>query len=388
MASIFKKSYYTTVKGKRVKRFARKYSYKFKNEHGEWQTKQGTTDKALTQRMAAAQEYEVDQRRRGNFNPYEAPRQEPLEDHLSAYRRFLEAKDRCADHVERTIARIQAIFDACGFTKIEHLSAYNATDKVGQFLTKKRRASGGKKIGNRTSNYYLTAIGAFCRWAARQQRMPPSPIAFMEKLNTETDDTRSRRVISQKQFDKLLAAAERGPVTHKLTGPDRAWLYVISAYSGLRASELAGLTPKSFKLDVDPPGITVRALTTKNRENVHQPLPPELVKPLRQYLQGHDPDERLWPGGWNRRAAEMLRVDLKTAGIPYETDDGIFDFHCLRVTYVTNLAKIVPNAKIVQTLARHSTIVLTMHLYAKQDAKAAAEALKGLPRIRTRRRRA
>jgi hypothetical protein len=46
------------------------------------------------------------------------------------------------------------------------------------------------------------------------------------------------------------------------------------------------------------------------------------------------------------------------------------------------------NPKIVQTPARHSTIVLTMDLYAKQDAKEAAEALKKLPPIRRRRRRA
>jgi integrase len=388
MASIFRKSYTKIVKGKRVTRYARKYTIKYKDEHGQWRTKTGTTDKGLTQRMAATVEYEVDQRRGGHGNPYEAPRQEPLSEHLEAYRRFLEAKERCPDHVERTICRIQAIFTACGFTKIEHLAAYNATDKVGQFLTRKRKATGKKKIGNCTSNYYLTAIGAFCRWATRQQRMPPSPIAFMEKLNTEVDDPRSRRIINHKQFEALLAAAERGPATHKLPGIDRAWVYTIAAYTGLRASELAGLTAKSFKLDSDPPGITVRALTTKNRENVHQPLPEELVKPLKQWLRDRDPDKRLWPGGWNRRAAEMLRVDLEAVGIPFETEDGVFDFHSLRVSYVTNLVKSGANPKIVQTLARHSTIVLTMDLYAKQDAKEAADALKGLPSIRRRRRRA
>jgi len=387
MASIFKKSYTKVVKGKRVTRYARKYSIKYKDEFGHWKTKPGTTDKAITQRMAAAVEYEVDQRRRGNVNPYEAPRLEPLSDHLEAYRRFLEAKERCEDHVDRTIARIQTIFDACGFTKIEHLGAYNATDKVGQLLTRKRRGPDKKKISNRTANYYLTAIGAFCRWAARQQRMPPSPIAFMEKLNTEVDDPRGRRVITQRQFEALLAAAERGSPTHKLPGIDRAWAYTIAAYTGLRASELAGLTPKSFKLDADPPGITVRALTTKNRENIHQPVPAELVRSMKQWLRDRDADERLWPGGWNRRAAEMLRVDLETAGIPFETDDGVFDFHCLRVSYVTNLVKSGVNPKIVQTLARHSTIVLTMDLYAKQDAKEAAKALKGLPPIRRRRNR-
>lgn len=73
---------------------------------------------------------------------------------------------------------------------------------------------------------------------------------------------------------------------------------------------------------------------------------------------------------------------------PFKTDDGVFDFHCLRVSYVTSLVKSGANPKIVQTLAHHSTIVLTMDLYAKQDSKEAAKALKGLPAIRRRRRRA
>jgi len=54
MASIYKKSYYTVFNGKRVKRFARKYSIKYKDEFGRWQTQPGTTDKELTRRMAAS----------------------------------------------------------------------------------------------------------------------------------------------------------------------------------------------------------------------------------------------------------------------------------------------------------------------------------------------
>jgi hypothetical protein len=172
MASIFRKSYATTVNGKRVTKYARKYSIKYKDEHGQWRTKPGTTDKILTKRMAANIEYEVDRRRNGHIDPFEAPSQEALGEHLEAYRRFLEAKERCSDHVERTIVRIQAIFSACGFTKIEHLGAYNATDKVGQFLLKKRRAVGTTKISNRTANYYLTAVGAFCRQAAANAAQP------------------------------------------------------------------------------------------------------------------------------------------------------------------------------------------------------------------------
>jgi hypothetical protein len=33
----------------------------------------------------------------------------------------------------------------------------------------------------------------------------------------------------------------------------------------------------------------------------------------------------------------MLRVDLEAAGIPYETDSEVADFHVLRAAYVSNL---------------------------------------------------
>ena len=381
MASVFKKSYYKTINGKRVKRYARKYSIKYRDEFGHWKTTPGYTDKELTKRKAASVEHDVDCRRRGKVDPYEAPKRVPLTEHLSAYRRFLESKQDCADHVDRTIARIEAVFTWCRFTKLDDLVAYSATDRVNTYLKLRRETDGESKISNRTSNYYLTALGGFCRWAAKQGRMPQSPIGLIAKANTELDEPRRRRVLSEKEFASLIKAADHGPSSHNLSGPDRAWLYLIAAYSGLRASELASLTPKSFKLETDPPGIVARASTTKNKENVVQPLPKNLAKLLGPWLKTKEAGHPLWPGRWNRRAAEMLRVDLAAAKIPLETADGIMDFHALRATYVTNLVRSGVHPKIVQTLARHSTIVLTMDLYTKLGAKETAQALDQLPAL-------
>lgn len=381
MASVYKKSYYKTIKGKRVKRFSRKYSIKYRDEFGHWRTTPGYTDKELTKRKAATVEHEVDCRRHGKVDPYEAPKRESLSEHLAAYRRHLESKQDCTDHIDRTIARIEAILSWCGFTKLDDLLAYSATDRVSAYLRLRRGAKGKLKISNRTSNYYLTALGGFCRWAAKQGRMPQSPISLISKANTELDDPRKRRVLSEKEFSSLIKAAHGGPSSHNLPGADRAWLYMIAAYSGLRASELVGLTPKSFKLETDPPGIVARASTTKNKENVVQPLPKSLAKLLGPWLENKDAGHPLWPGRWNRRAAEMLRVDLEEAEIPLKTADGVLDFHALRATYVTNLVRSGVHPKIVQTLARHSTIVLTMDLYTKLGAKETAEALDHLPAL-------
>jgi len=76
----------------------------------------------------------------------------------------------------------------------------------------------------------------------------------------------------------------------------------------------------------------------------------------------------------------MMRVDLKAAGIPYETPEGVFDFHALRAMYVTELVRTNADVKTVQKLARHSTIAMTMDVYAKADSGEAAKAVNKLPK--------
>jgi hypothetical protein len=74
----------------------------------------------------------------------------------------------------------------------------------------------------------------------------------------------------------------------------------------------------------------------------------------------------------------MLRPDLDKADILYENSDGVVDFHSLRVFYVTQLCKSIQNPKIIQTLARHSTMELTMRIYAKVNPTDAATAIDGV----------
>ena len=63
------------------------------------------------------------------------------------------------------------------------------------------------------------------------------------------------------------------------------------------------------------------------------------------------------------RAADMLRRDLDTAGIPYAVDGPNgpehADFHALRHTYLTMLGRNGVDLRTVQELAGHSTPVLT-----------------------------
>jgi integrase len=56
------------------------------------------------------------------------------------------------------------------------------------------------------------------------------------------------------------------------------------------------------------------------------------------------------------QAARMLKADLKTANIDYKDSDGKYaDFHSLRHTFITLLARSGVHPKTAQDLARHST---------------------------------
>jgi integrase len=148
------------------------------------------------------------------------------------------------------------------------------------------------------------------------------------------DRRHDRRSLADEEVTALLPATEAGPVRSVLPGPDRAMLYRVALLTGLRASELASLTPGSFALDTEPPTVTVQAAHSKHRREDVLPLHPALVTALRPWLAGKPPGERVWPGKWaaHKRAGEMLRMDLQAAGIPYEVGGRFADFHALRHT--------------------------------------------------------
>ena len=80
------------------------------------------------------------------------------------------------------------------------------------------------------------------------------------------------------------------------------------------------------------------------------------------------------------RLAEMFRADLEAAGIAYRDGAGLVaDFHSLRHTFITNLARGGVHPKVAQSLARHSTITLTMDRYSHTLVGEHADALDVLP---------
>jgi integrase len=164
-----------------------------------------------------------------------------------------------------------------------------------------------------------------------------------------------------------------------MIGPDRAALYLTAIGSGLRAlKELRPLTPEAFDLKGNPPTVTAKAAYTKNKREAVQPIPGWLVDRLRPWLAHKAPRMPVFKG-MTPRTAEMLRVDLEAAGVPYETPEGVADFHALRSAYITYLVASGASVKTCQTLARHSDPKLTIGIYAKASLHDLAGAVADLP---------
>ena len=113
-----------------------------------------------------------------------------------------------------------------------------------------------------------------------------------------------------------------GPEVICIPGPDRAMMYILSAWTGYRRSEIGSLTKRSLRLDDDPPTITVAAAYSKRKRQDTQVLHHDVVTCIREWLEGKQalaadallfPVSAKVPGGVNRRTAKMMRADLEAA---------------------------------------------------------------------------
>ena len=237
-----------------------------------------------------------------------------------------------------------------------------------------------------TANFDLAAVKQFFRWLVKDRRAADSPLAHLSGGNVRVDRRHDRQTLAPEQLATVLDAARNsGTAFRGLSGIDRHFLYLTAMTTGLRRDELATLSPESFNLDDEHPTVTVAAGYTKNKQLATQPLPPEAADVLRGYLADKVSGQPVWPGGWADRAAEMLRIDLEAAGVPYvvQGPDGPLhaDFHSLRHSYVALLDRAGLTLKEMMQLARHSDPKLTAARYGRVRLHDLGEAVGRMPNL-------
>ena len=243
----------------------------------------------------------------------------------------------------------------------------------------------------------------FCRWLQRDRRANENRLAHLQGGNVKLDIRRERRELSESEIAHLLKHAQTGPVRIGLSGEQRFMLYATALGTGLRASELASLTPSHFCLTTVPATVRIDAADEKARRGDTLPLPQDLVRLLSPWLAGKPKDSALWPGRWatNKAAGKFLKADLEAARkawvteespdageratsdfLTYRNSDGqMADFHALRHTYLSRLGRSGASPKVMQRLARHSTVELTLGRYTHAGLHDLSSAVDGLPAL-------
>ena len=253
-----------------------------------------------------------------------------------------------------------------------------------------------------TVNAYKRSIKQFTRWLWRDGRVVADPLAPMSNKNSDADRRYWRRALQEEEINWLIDTAERGPVVLGMCGPDRAMLYRVALGTGFRAAELRSLTSVSLELDTDPPSITINAAYSKRGRNDMQPIRADLAQMLRTWFGHPGKGASVFPD-MPEKTAKMISTDLRRARVRWIRDaedrrerqkrrdceflsvrddaGAVCDFHALRHTFITNLARAGVHPKQAQELARHSTISLTMDYYRHIGLNDLTAALDRLPGV-------
>jgi len=269
-------------------------------------------------------------------------------------------------------SRVRRTCEGCGFRLAREIEG----GKIEAWLHKQVEAGA---FGLATRNHYLTAMKGFCRWMEREGHLTQDPTRHLRRVKNGPDMRRERRALTVEECRTLLEVTARSGNHHGMTGGDRALLYRLALETGLRYADLRSLKVGNLDLEGEPPSVRVEAAYTKNRREDRLPLRKETAAALRKRTRFMHPEAPLFKM-WQNRGSEMLRRDLRAAGVPYRDSQGrVVDFHALRHTFVSNLARSGVHPKTAQDLARHSTITLTMDTYTHVLQEHKARALEQLP---------
>ena len=348
-----------------------------------------TTDRDTSRKLLARLQGEQDRLRALGLDDRSKRRTEPLKEHITSFREHLKSKGGTPEHIRLTISRIERVSNCLKANRISDLTS----SKI-QNLLASWRATGvpetrpGRKqtpLGIQSSNHYVRSLRAFSRFLWHAEITDTDVLRGLKILNARVDRRHVRRALSADELDRLIKATEARGETIKgkgwsLSGPDRAMLYRVAVYSGLRASELRSLTPESIDLDLCV--IRLAASSAKNRTDAVLPLHQALVEALKPWIADRPKGQPLWGGRWNQMAASLIRRDLRLCGGSYRDEDGkVFDFHSLRSQFITGLARAGVHPAQARRLARHSSITLTMNHYTHVAVEELRDSLASVPAL-------
>lgn len=316
----------------------------------------GTPDRREAERVLQAERVRAEKRHNGCLPPDEQidAQGRSLNELLEAF--LIDRREH--GRTSATLAKYRnllVMFRRCRWSKLSDVTPRS-------FLDWRKDSS----LAKRNLNDLLRNTRTFFHWLRRQRMVTHDPLEFVE-LVAVACDARHRRAGTPGEVQRLLAVAP----------PERFVVYLTAVCTGLRRCELKGVTVEDFVFDTPAPFLRVRASIAKSGKEATIPLRPEVVDAVRSIVpEGAKPNARVFSSVPRVRT---LKKDLVQAGIPFETSEGRFDLHSLRVTFITNLSVAGVAPRVAMELARHSDIRLTMKVYTDPARLPLAAAVASLP---------
>lgn len=281
------------------------YTVQFYAEHGRPQrVATRCRDYSAAEQLGRELEKRAMQRREGLLDPaqerFAKAARAPIAEHAAAHVEHLRAAGNTAKHVQTVERHLRAIFAAAGIERLPELKSAAVLSAISA-MRNPAPVEGERKekqtASLATCSGHLRSVKGFSRWLRKQRLTPEDALLDLGLFNSETDRRHIRREMRAEEVRWLLdVTGQRTIREHGAPGPTRAMCYRLAAATGFRANELRSLTTDSFDLDAIPPTCTVEAGYSKRRKRDVQPLPDALVEPLRAWLAGFDPGERVFTG--------------------------------------------------------------------------------------------
>ncbi len=284
-----------------------------------------------------------------------------IEQHLKSYLADVAARGLTPRYIYVLGRVIQKVASGCGWNVMTDVTA----DSFIEWRGKQKRAP-------KTLKEYFVAVSGLFNWMERQERIVKNPLLRVQRVQIAGKQTRVRRAFTNAEMQRLLS----------VSGP-RKLVYLMAVYTGLRRGELGKLVASDIHLDVTQPFITVRASITKNHRQATIPLHPDLLPDLIKQVRKNPTPAKLLalliPN------MTQFRQDLAAADIEFVNADGKrADFHSLRYTLATNMARAGINPRLAMEVMRHHDIKLTTQTYTDAGLLPVADAVLTLPSLTSR----
>ncbi len=310
---------------------------------------------------------------------------EPLADHVEDFHRAILARDTTPLQADQQRARCLKVFRGCGFAYWSDIRGA----AVEQWLSDRRKGPQlndqgdviQRRLKMRTSNFYLGAVAAFCRWMRDEARAASDPLRRVKTVRVT--DEQERGVFTVEQVETLLAETARQDVARLgIPASDRCVLYRLAADTAQRYGVLRLLTAASFITDKDGDLLMkVEARHQKNRRRYDVPIRDGLAGEVRKLIARAPADRPLFDLK-HGRGASMLRADLEAAELPGVDEEGNpLLFHSFRHTATTWLLEAGVGDQACMAITGHKTrSMLDRYGHRRREAAKAAQAK--LPELR------